>query len=584
MDAVERVEIVQGPLSALYGANAFIATVNVITRDPADAPDVALAGRGTVINGNAGGGGSVLVTDHGENVGLLGAFSLDWQDRSGLNIDQTFPNQDPNADRFRHLFRERSQGDIAAPMSMYLRLDVGDPEHKIGKLTLQGGIQRLDSVGEFQVNAAMSHRSRYSIINYWSNASLVKRFSDEVSAELNLGYSEGTPTRDYRLFVAQDDDAFYRPRFGYRAINGGLNVHYSPLGEQLSFRIGADAEADFEDVLFYEKTFLVPFGERDPGDSLDLIGQDADRTQLVWDVGLSLQIKSVPLPETLPALRLTGNARVDFIEYGDIDFPTQFSWRAGIVYEWMDELVTKVVGGRAFQTPSPVLMFAKPGYGRANNVIGNADVRDLGFDQLEPQTVTGVEAIVSAELFDAVSLDVSGYFQQIEDRILFSQLATDFIASNEESVQNVGGLASMKVDVDRVSGYATATVQRQIVDGTIVDQPPARFPNYFGTFGLNVDVPEAHLLFNAHLRWAGERGATQSNELINNAFYELDGYATVDLSVTTDELYLWNDDSETKLSFSVRNVADTQFSEPGFAGFDIPNLGRTFWFEARQRF
>src|SRR5439155_54862 len=34
MEAVERVEIAKGPLSALYGANAFIATVNVITRRP----------------------------------------------------------------------------------------------------------------------------------------------------------------------------------------------------------------------------------------------------------------------------------------------------------------------------------------------------------------------------------------------------------------------------------------------------------------------------------------------------------------------------------------------------------------------
>ena len=32
MEAVERIEVAKGPLSALYGANAFIATVNVITR------------------------------------------------------------------------------------------------------------------------------------------------------------------------------------------------------------------------------------------------------------------------------------------------------------------------------------------------------------------------------------------------------------------------------------------------------------------------------------------------------------------------------------------------------------------------
>jgi len=32
MEAVERIEIAKGPLSALYGADAFLATVNVITK------------------------------------------------------------------------------------------------------------------------------------------------------------------------------------------------------------------------------------------------------------------------------------------------------------------------------------------------------------------------------------------------------------------------------------------------------------------------------------------------------------------------------------------------------------------------
>ena len=34
IEVVERIEIARGPLSALYGANAFLATVNVVTIDP----------------------------------------------------------------------------------------------------------------------------------------------------------------------------------------------------------------------------------------------------------------------------------------------------------------------------------------------------------------------------------------------------------------------------------------------------------------------------------------------------------------------------------------------------------------------
>src|SRR5262252_1155915 len=50
IELVERIEVVKGPLSALYGANAFIGTVNVITRDPSVGMAVTVSGAGFVQN------------------------------------------------------------------------------------------------------------------------------------------------------------------------------------------------------------------------------------------------------------------------------------------------------------------------------------------------------------------------------------------------------------------------------------------------------------------------------------------------------------------------------------------------------
>ncbi len=43
MDLVERIEIVRGPSSALYGSNGVLATINIFTRAPADSPRASLA-------------------------------------------------------------------------------------------------------------------------------------------------------------------------------------------------------------------------------------------------------------------------------------------------------------------------------------------------------------------------------------------------------------------------------------------------------------------------------------------------------------------------------------------------------------
>ncbi len=586
IEAVDRVEIVEGPLSSLYGANAFIATVNVITRKP-DQSSAEIAGRGTVINGNLGGGGSVYVSRSAGNVGVLGAFSLDWTDRSGLAIQHTFPGQDPSSDQYRSLFAGPSQGDITTPQSLFLLLNAGDPGDRIGQLTVQGGLQRLDAMGEFQVNSAMSHRSRYAIDNFWSSAELEHKWSDALRGSVTAGFAAGGPTRDYRIFLAGDDNASYQPLFGYRSVQAAAQLNWTPVPQRLSLRFGLDGELDFESILRYRETFLLPFGNRVPGDTLMLADATESGTQLIGDGGLDLQVTSTPFGDALPNLQLTGNLRGDVLRYGSIAFPLQPSFRVGIVYKWSDAVVTKLVGGRAFQTPSGVQMFADPGFGRANNVIGNAHLTPLGYPALRPQTVTGAEAIVSLRLFDGgLEADAGLYAQELGDPIRFQRVATDFVAVNEQAEQNVGAVASVRAHVGRFSGYATVSLQRQIAGGKLIGDPSAQYPNEFGTAGVTLGIPEARLRLNADLRWASARGATQSNVLLNNqAFYTLPAYAELDLTASTKDLHLMGDDkSETRILFSVRNVLDQRYSEPGFGGFDVPMLGRTFLLELRQTF
>ncbi|MBI4510365.1 MAG: TonB-dependent receptor plug domain-containing protein, partial [Deltaproteobacteria bacterium] len=59
LQVVDRVEIIRGPASALYGANAFLGVVNIITKSGLHMGARA-TGRGVIVDGNRGGGGGLV--------------------------------------------------------------------------------------------------------------------------------------------------------------------------------------------------------------------------------------------------------------------------------------------------------------------------------------------------------------------------------------------------------------------------------------------------------------------------------------------------------------------------------------------
>jgi iron complex outermembrane receptor protein len=582
IEAVERVEVVQGPLSALYGANAFLATVNVITRAVVDAPSGELAMRGFLVRGHGGFGLSLLLSAGDAEAGILAAVSADHIDRSGLRIEETFAAQDPQLDRYRDFFDRVSEGDIAQPASAFLQLYRDTPQ--LGRFTLQGGLQRSDAMGEFQVNSALTHRTRYAVSNLWSNLRYERDLGPALSAEVNLGYARGAPTRDERLYLSGSNNAFWTRNSAYHAVEGGATVDWQPLGERLALQFGIEAEYDRERVRYYTQTFLVPLGEREAGAELDLLPEGARRFETLTDVGLKLQVASTPWPESLPGLHLTGNLRIDRLDYGARAFPAEISARAAVIYDWREELSAKLVAGRAFQAPSGELMFGHTGYGNANNLLGNVHANALGVvsSQLRPQTVTSVEGMVSAGLLDLATVEASLYYQNLQDAIQFNQVATDFVAENGAAVASVGGTAVVRVRAGLAAAYATASLQRRIEDGALVAQPPPLYPVASGVLGCDLDLRRIRLLVNGNLRWASARGASQSNTLLNNGVpYSLPAYAELDLTLSTVDLPLLGAGG-TRLLASVRNLLNQRHSEPGFAGYDLPNLGRLMWLEIRH--
>lgn len=596
MTMVERVEVALGPLSALYGANAFLATINVVTRGHAGG---ALVAEGTLrahLNGgNLGYGGTLAGGYEEKNHSLLVAVSADRFDRSGLTIQPTFSTQDANRAPYNAFLGKSSVGDLAMPLSVFAQYAAWSDT--LGRLSFQGGIQHLDSIAEFQLASVLTHQSRIQLENDFASLRYEKSFGSAVALEALVGWSRGLPLRDEKLFLTGTSQSYYLRNFRASSLDGQLSLSLSPFEAVLfGFKAGLDFSLDWQNALSFTEVILAPTSGsgQTVGTRINPVFPPGDPSQFMMsDVGIPLQLTFSPTKTgAWSRVRLTLNGRLDFFNY----FPLQYSWRAGIAWAPSDEFSIKLVGGRAFQAPSGVMLFAQPNFGTTSNVSGNlirTNQELVRTPKLRPQVVHSVELIASAQIVRRLSLEASVFGQIVDDLIQFARAGADFKAVNQGRMGSAGLELSANFSLGRLSLFALGSFQRTLLaenPSAIIeaDRPdlslaPASFPNVQGVTGLNVAVSEAFLNLNARLRAVGPRGSTQSNALLNNGAYELPGYVHVDLSISTVGLNFLGG-SQTALAFTVRNVLDVREAEPGFGGFDIPGAGRTMMLELKQSY
>ena len=566
IEAIDRVEIAKGPLSAIYGANAFLAVVNVITVRAPNVPMAAVNLRSNLIRQGPGFGASAFVAESSGSLEVVAAFSTDRADRSGLRITKTLPNQDVTLPRYVPFFASASQNDVAEPRSAFVSMRLpGTP--RSGSLVLEGGVQQLDSTAEFQLNSVLTHRSRIAIDNYWSQARYEKSWSDRMRLTAMAGFSTGAPTRDEALYLTDNFLSSFTPRYRYDAIDAGFQMAYTPA-RRFSLVIGADGSYEPQRTLYYTQTFQSMQGMNTPGDSLDLIGANDQKNVVLANAGAYAQIGAAPFAR-VPNLHLTASGRLDVPNL----FSPQYSWRTAAAYRVSPGLTVKIFAGRAFQVPSAVLLYGRSGFGASNNVIGNRTVP--GLTPLRPQIVNSIEAAASAALGRVLLLESDAYYQQIHDRIDFAQAGADFIARNQGSSQNVGAELSLRALFHRVRPYASVAAQRAVVNSSIDTAPPAIYPNYWFRGGVEADLPELHLRTAAQLRWDGARTASQSNVLLNNnRTYALPAYAHLDVTVSSLAFRPLRAGPEVNVSLRAQNLLDDRHPQPGFGGMDPPGFGR----------
>jgi iron complex outermembrane receptor protein len=122
LEEIERIEVIRGPGSALYGANAMLGVVNIITQAPGSGPRArfqATAGGGNTVNGS--------FVSHGgiDSLRYRASFAYGQQDKWSRDFDSQRPDMQPSATQDTDLGFRGARGNLATTYTFSPNAELG---------------------------------------------------------------------------------------------------------------------------------------------------------------------------------------------------------------------------------------------------------------------------------------------------------------------------------------------------------------------------------------------------------------------------------------------------------------------------
>ncbi|MEY4508663.1 MAG: hypothetical protein RLZZ450_785 [Pseudomonadota bacterium] len=368
VDDIERIEIIRGPASALYGADAFSGVINVITRAPGEGGSFAVARIGN--RGQAQGGASF--SGRVNDKVSYRATTAYTQANNAVQVvgDNRVDVETPNGERFRGYEATAVNGDVMYNYMKNGTASVGG-NYAAGNFTLQG-VSRLGQT--------------------------VSDPSYEVQA-----YAAVTTPVGIRV-GANYDDIVGHPRAAFVA-PGSISAGASLIRQRL---LDADLSYSNRFTLGVPQTFTIGVSYRYK--YIDWTWLDQTHTQN--HLGAYIQ----DVIQLAKPLKLQIGARID---RHPLLSSLQFSPRASLVYRFSGEQSLRLSGGRAFRGPS----FLESYLQYANDTpLRGITAWGKGNDKLDPESITSFELGYQNQESDYFALEVNGYYNWIKDAILFTDV------------------------------------------------------------------------------------------------------------------------------------------------------------------
>lgn len=574
--AVARIEVLRGPATVMYGANAYLGVVNIITREGYTVYDnrVGVGYQGGSYDVNPRGSAAV-----GQALGdfeLLLTIDAETHERDGYRLVPLPDRNHPRAEA-------ESRTGAFPGGSVYGR--IGYETERVGRLALDFNLQRLDRSAEFADWGVMSHESRIQLMNGYARLQYARMLSEALEFSASVSASMGFPGAHDRLGIAPGESTYVRRETGYQGLDLTAALRYRLL-ERTSLTVGLDGSAEAYELLSH---FTVSGDARELRNppSTSPHGRKRFRNGAAY-----AQVLSTPFDGTgaewLEPIHLTAGARVDaHSEYG-----ANINGRAGLVYAANDLHYAKLLWGSAYRAPSANQLYAN--YITPQDTIGNSELR--------PERVQTLELAVATTPIRRLTLRADAYLSRVRDRVEIQAPGLDAAITNS-SPQNASPITSwgaeLQVDYrgSALSVFANYAFQRSrytVVDDLSLAREEVNLhtelvPDAMVKVGVAWSLPRYFLQLYAEGRYVGSAyGHPQNNAQVNGldylrSQYQLDPYAVVDVLAKTLNFRPWPRRA-THVMFKVRNLLDARYVHPGASGFDIPGFRRSYEIFVEQEF
>lgn len=575
VENIQQVEVIRGPGSAMYGADAFAGVINIITKKAKDID-------GTVIGGRVGNWDtqSAWIQHGGQWAGWDVAASLQYHHTNGddkriiktdnqSQIDLQLGTNVSNAPgamqtQFEswnaHLNLQRKHWDISF---WAFNAESGIRGGATGALDLQGkgnaeqymGSIKFSTEDWFEDWEFLAHAS-YLYTDFQTNLQVLPENTLlPIGADGNINFTAPT---GLTLFTQGVNDRLGRtqqvPAIEISGIYKGFKDH----------RVRFQAGYRYEEIKTREIKNFGPgvlSGTPPPaivyGAMTNVTGSEfvylPDTNRSIWSLAIQDEWQ---LAEDW---QLTAGVRFDHYS----DFGATVNPRIALVWDVNEQLTSKLLYGRAFRAPN----FSEQG--NINNPVL------LGNPNLEPEIINTIELAFDYRPFQSLRTGVNVYYYTIEDLI-------EAVPSGSGSfmAQNVGDHEGFGLEFE----WNWQIHEQFFISGNYAWQHA-----HDKTTNQDVDgVPEQQLYVAAlwefmpgwslqsQLKWIGER-----SNMIGDNRKNLEDYETVDITLRGEKImgYL-------NIAASVRNVFNKHAREPSVPALPdhIPTPGRSFYVEASVYF